>query len=115
MMVGTPRERQARTHTSPACARRGRRAGSPPTYLPVDEAASGELLSNAQGAKGIRARLGARRSQGESAALSLHLDAKPILEPPTAPEPDSPDPEPERARIEQELGIVALTSNLTGY
>src|SRR5438552_9905314 len=54
-----------------ARARRGRRAGSPPTYLPVDEAASGELVSNAQGAKGIRARLGARRSQGESAALSL--------------------------------------------
>src|SRR5262249_20677422 len=51
----------------------------------------------------------------ESAMFALHLHAKPTLRRPTAPAPDPPDPEPERARIEQELGIVAVASSLAKY
>jgi HEAT repeat protein len=51
----------------------------------------------------------------ESVAFGLHLDADPTLRRPTAPAPDAPDPEPERARIEEELGIVALASSLAEY
>ncbi len=51
----------------------------------------------------------------ESVAFALHLDADPTVRRPTAPEADTPDSEPERARIERELGIVALASSLAEY
>jgi len=89
---------------------------SVPTYLPAgDIAPAGEGVSPAPGAASGRAQPRAVLSQGQSAAFSVHLDAEPRLTRPTAPASDIPDPEPERARIERELGIIELAESLAPY
>jgi HEAT repeat protein len=97
--------------------RRGKRAdGSVPTYVPVDDSATAaERASSAHEAAIARAQLAAVIRQRESALFALHMDAEPTLRRPTAQAPDTPDPAPERARTEQELGMVALASSLEEY
>jgi HEAT repeats len=93
--------------------RRGARAGGDtrtPGYLPA-----GDSTSRGKKAATRQARLGAVIRERESALFALHLHARPTLRRPTAPAPDPPDPEPERARIEQELGIVAVAASLAKY
>jgi hypothetical protein len=89
---------------------------SAPRYVPVDdEAPAGEGVTDSQEAATDRAQLAVAIRQRESAALALHMDTPPALTRPTAPPPDAPDREPERARIEGELGIVELASRLVEY
>ena len=91
-----------------------------PTYLPTypaveDSAPAGERGSSSQETASGQARPGAVTPDSESAAFALHLGAEPTLERLIAPVPDTPDPKPEQARIERELGIEALASSLKEY
>ena len=103
----------------PSRRRSADRAGekaSVPTYMPAPDAApAGEGVSRAREAAAARARQAAMVRRSESLAFVVHLGAEPRLRRRTAPAPDTPDPEPELARIEAELGIEELASSLAEY
>src|SRR5438128_7942033 len=87
-----------------------------PTYLPVEDSApAGEGGSGSDETARGRAGLGAVTPDSESEAFAVHLGAEPTLERPIAPVPGTPDPWLERARIERELGIDAISSSLEEY
>jgi hypothetical protein len=57
----------------------------------------------------------ARIHPGEWPTFAVHLRTEPTLIRLSAPAPDIVDPEPERARIERELGVPALVSSVAKY
>ena len=101
-----------------ARGRRAKRPGgtAPPTYLPVeDDLDAAEEAAPAEEALAGEGRAQPATPQSESLALAMHLDAEPTLVRPTAAVPDTPDPEPERERIEEELGLAELAASLEEY
>jgi HEAT repeat protein len=84
--------------------------------LPEHERApSGEEVSGPREAAPERIQPGASIHQSEWGTFAIHLRAEPTLRRPIAPAPDPPDPAPERARIEEELGIPELASSLAPF
>src|SRR5438552_6117634 len=95
----------------------GREASDPtaPTYIPApDDAPAGQGAHETQQTVSDRRQRAAVR-RNESLAFSGHLGAEPTRTRPVAPAPEAPDPAPQRARIERELGIDDLASGLAKY
>src|SRR2546423_4595449 len=94
-----------------------RGARSVTTYLPVeeDQAVLGEAVGGGPEPAATPAQREAAVRRIEATTLSLHLHAEPTLVRPTVPEPEPPDPQSARERIERRLGIPEPASSLAPY
>jgi HEAT repeat protein len=94
--------------------REGTPTAPPTSIVPADYPPASERELEAQEPTPNRRQRAAVRRH-ESLAFTAHLGAEPTLAPPVAPAPETPDPSPERARIERELGIEARAFCLARY